>query len=124
MSVVIFVFLAAPQVFGFQNFVQWGGMYDDRWCTVHQYDKNPHTSTDARMSTVVPGSEMLRVYSAPTHNRQTCLARSRMYCGKTTKEGWPIVWVEPEFQGVTYMGDANVCDINDPSLDYWFYDAQ
>jgi hypothetical protein len=41
-SAAIFVTLVLPAPFGLQNFTQWGAMYDDRWCTVHQFESNPH----------------------------------------------------------------------------------
>lgn len=124
MSIVIFVLFAVPTVFGFQNFVQWGAMYDDRWCTVIAYEKNPHEDPNTRSEVLVPGSDVMRVYSAPTHNRTSCLAIARKRCDRKTKDGWTATWVEPEFRRVRYMGDTNVCDLDLPSLDFWYSDAQ
>ncbi len=124
MSVVIFVVFAVPTVFGFQNFVQWGGMYDDRWCTVIAYEKNPHEDPSARSESRVPGSDVMRVYSATMHNRTSCLAIARKSCGMNAKDGWTATWVEPEFRRVRYMGDVNICALDLPSLDSWFSDAQ
>lgn len=120
-AVVILVLFALPPFFGFQNFVQWGGMYDDRWCTVLTYDKNPHEFLDARSETVVPGSDVHRVYSAPTHNRKTCFAQARARCGKASKAGWHVAWAEPEFQHIRYAGDMDVCNSDMDSSDFWFF---
>lgn len=124
MAAIIFMCFAVPPLFGFQNFVQWGAMYDDRWCTVIQYEKSPHETPDARFETIVIASDVPRVYSAPTQNRKTCLALARMHCGRATKQGWITTWVEPSFQGQVYMGQSNVCDMNVSSLDHWFDDGQ
>lgn len=124
MSVIILVFLALPWVFGFQHFVQWGAMYDDRWCIIQEYEKSPHETQDVRFQTIVPGSDVSRVYSGPTHNRMTCLAQARMRCDRQSKDEWTIVWVEAQFQGVSILGQANVCDLSVPSLDYWFFDEK
>ncbi len=125
MAIIIFVFFAVPSVFGFQNFVQWGAMYDDRWCTVATYESNPHdTSEVPRSEMIVPGSDVSRVYSGPTSNHETCLAQARLRCGRTAKDGWTVGWVEPEFQRVRYMGEVNICEGNFPSLDYWFFYEQ
>ncbi len=121
MSVVILVFFALPSVFGFQNFVQWGAMYDDRWCTVVQYENNPHADPYVRSESLVPSADARRVYSGPTHNKKTCLAQARMYCGRQTKDRWLVRWVEPQFQGIRFMGDVNVCDGTKSLHDYWFY---
>jgi len=123
MSVVILACFATPTLFGFQNFVQWGAMYDDRWCSVLIYEKNPHEFPDARTVTLVPGSNVPRVYSGPTHNRRSCMAMARTFCGTQAKDGWTVQWVEPKFQGEMYMGKTNVCELDLPSLDYWFFNA-
>lgn len=123
MSAVILACFAVPSLFGFQNFVQWGAMYDDRWCSVLIYEKNPHEFPDTRMMTLVPGSNVQRVYSAPTHNRRSCMAMARTYCGTRTHDGWTVLWVEPKFQSEMYMGKTNVCELDLPSLDYWFFNA-
>ncbi len=125
MSVVILVFFAIPSLFGFQNFVQWGAMYDNRWCTVVGYENNPYTASEApRSEVLVPGSEVSRVYSGASSNRQACMAQARMRCGRQSKDGWTVTWVEPEFQHVRYMGKVNICDRDLPSLDYWFFDEK
>lgn len=122
-TLVIVIFFAVPTFFGFQNFVQWGAMYDNRWCTVIQYDKNPNEFPDAQSETIVPGSMRERVYSGPTHNRQSCLAQAKTYCGTQASAGWIVKWVEPEFQKVRYTEDIDVCTASLPSLDYWFFHA-
>lgn len=110
-----------PPVFGLQNFVQWGAMYDDRWCSVHQYESNPHVEgNDPRHEMIVVGRDTARVYSAPTHNRVSCLAWARTRCGSVTKEKWDVTWVEPELQGQRYLGERNACDGDMPELRYWF----
>jgi len=119
-AVVITVFFVLPPFFGLQNFVQWGGMYDDRWCTVALYDNNPHDFPDAQSETVVPGSDVHRVYSAAMHNRQTCYALARTRCGTTSKAGWVVAWVEPEFQRVRLTGTVDVCAAETSSMDFWF----
>lgn len=123
-SIIITVFFALPTFFGFQNFVQWGAMYDDRWCTVAQYDKNPHLFPDARVELAFPAVQTERVYSGPSHNRQSCLAQAKAHCGRQTKEGWIVAWSEPELQRVRYTGDTDICAQPLPSLDYWFYYAE
>lgn len=121
---MIAAFFAVPTFFGFQNFVQWGAMYDDRWCTVVQYDKNPYEFPDALIKIVVPASQKERVYSAPSHNRQSCLAQAKEHCGRETEDGWIVAWAEPEFQRVRYTGKTDICGQPLPSLDYWFYYAE
>jgi hypothetical protein len=123
MAVVIMVFFVAPFLFGFQHFVQWGGMYDNRWCVVTLYDKNPYESDDEKSERIVRGLDAARVYSGSSHNRTSCLAQAKSLCGTRSKDGWTAAWVQPEFRGVLYLGEINACDVPDPSLNYWFFHA-
>ncbi len=122
-TVLIVTTLMLPGVLGMQSFTQWGGMYDDHWCTADLYSENPNGAPADRLRheyVAVGDGVAPRVYSVPSHNPQTCLMWLKMLCGKPSKEGWIIRWVRPVFQKNPYLDPQNACDVpTDTSLE-WF----
>lgn len=117
--------MAAPPLFGLQNFTQWGGMYTNNWCTVQLGDSNPIDNPAAKTEDVLAGKVTTRyVWSYPMHNATSCLVWGRKYCGRTATAGWTVTWVRPYFKGTYYMDPNNACDLPLPvSYSTWFPDV-
>ena len=121
-SLAMVVTLVAPAAFGFQNFTQWGGMYDDHWCNVDLYSADPAKAPKGELKhkQVTAGGDGRRVYSAPAHNRMTCLVWARTLCNKPV-DNWKAEWVSPMLQSQKYLAKVNACDIQLPSeTESWF----
>ncbi len=124
-SVTIFVTFTAPALFGLQNYTQWGGMYDDHWCHAQVYTVDPYKNPGAKRDEITAGDMgQPRVYSAPSHNRLTCLVWVKTFCGQRSKDGWLIGWVEPKLQSQLYLGPRNACTISLPGTERWYFHAQ
>lgn len=125
LSVVIFVTLTAPALFGLQNFTQWGGMYDDHWCHAEIYSSNPFLpGAKPKQVRITAGQIDRRVFSAPAHNQMTCAVWVRQFCGQKMDDGWEAVWVSPMVRGELFLEEKNVCDLASLSAtNSWFFHA-
>lgn len=121
-SVIIVVMLMIPAVFGFQNFTQWGGMYTDSWCFAELFEMNPalHPTSRSQVLTIGKDDGTRVVLYNPQYNEQTCAARARTECGRTTKDGWVVNWVRPRFKAAYFMGYSNACDLPLSASSPWF----
>lgn len=122
-SAVMVVTLVMPAAVGLQNFTQWGGMYDDHWCVINAYDKNPHAYSDAKHVQFSIGDGR-RVFSSPAHNRKSCVAAVQIFCGQPSTEGWTMAWIEPTLKTERFLGEQNACDPALPVIRHWFFHAQ
>lgn len=123
-AVTMFMTMTAPALFGFQNFTQWGGMYDDHWCHAEVYSDDPRISPPPLHDEMTAGDMgQPRVYSAPSHNRMTCLVWVRTLCGQKSKDGWIITWIEPKLQSELYLGKKNACSMWLPGTERWYFHA-
>ncbi len=125
-SAVIFVSLAAPALFGLQNFTQWGGMYDEHWCHADIYSSDPFDvkKPKPKQIRITAGAENRRVFSAPAHNQMSCAVWVRQFCGEKMKDGWTAAWVSPMLRGISFFEKQNACDITSlDSTDTWYFHA-
>lgn len=123
-AIAIFVTLTAPALFGLQNFTQWGGMYDDHWCHAEAYSSSPYHSPSPAFEELTAGNMgKSRVYSAPSHNKLSCLAWVKTLCGQKATDGWTIEWVEAKLKGELFLEKNNACDISLPGGDRWYFHA-
>lgn len=113
-----------PQLFGMHNFVQWGGMYVNRRCSVQLSGVDLETGGGERRRVARPFNPPVFYY--PMHNRETCVAWARLhYCGKTISYDskllrFRIAEVYPELAWRLIFRDENVCSRPPDETLKWF----
>ncbi len=100
--------MMVPQVFGFQNITQWGGMYVDGWCGATLYDGDSVVKNWTQTKYMTAGT-VGTVFSVPMFTQDMCAHWSRKFCGQITPEGWTVGWVDPYYHGEYFHLPQNVC---------------
>lgn len=123
-AIIIPTTMIAPQVFGLQNFTQWGGMYTDGWCTAHLASAPIDPSVATPQGTFVEQKQAPTtrpVWYASMHNVETCTAWVRSYCGRISSDGtWIVQAAYPYFRLEFLHEKQNVCAFPPSLSDAWF----
>ncbi len=106
-AIAIMTTMMAPNVFGMQQFTQWGGMYVDGWCILRASKVSLLDEPGAPTLEIREDSH--NVWFTPMHNEESCLAWAHSFCGTVSSEGWTIVSAYVYFRSHYLLDDADVC---------------
>jgi hypothetical protein len=124
LSLLIVITLIIPAPFGLQNYNQWGGMYDEHWCQIDAYSRNPHDQASVvplQSATEYAGfTNTRRVYSGPMNNERTCFEWAKSRCGKQVEKGFLINFIIVSLKGRKFLNEQNICTMIDPNAFPWF----